>query len=276
MGRAAAGGGGTMDRAAAGGGAAAAGRRPALLLFVPLLVERAALAGATADATVVWTGMGRRRALAAAGRGRRTPADAVAVAGFCGSLTRDLRAGDIVVASSLRAGRSVQADDHEADRDDQVGGDQAHGGDTADAVSPWSGLLVAALRARGLTRVHSGLVVSSPRVVRGPERARLAARGAIAADMESAWLSGAAAGRPFAVLRVVVDTPATRLARPLAAARGLCEAGRTLRRAVPALADWARAAGLGAVEVDERSAGMESLRAALPPEVAGSPAEDQE
>ena len=50
----------------------------------------------------------------------------------------------------------------------------------------------------------------------GAERAVLAAEGALAVDMESAWLAPAAAGRPFAVVRVVLDTPASELHRPLA------------------------------------------------------------
>ena len=196
-------------------------QRPALLLLVPLSIERAAIAGATADALVMRTGMGRRRARAAACRGRRIPAVAVGVAGFCGGLTGDLRPGDIVVATSLAA----------------------DGGDPDYAVARASGPLVAALRARGLERVHTGQVVSSSRLVHGAERARLAARGALAVDMESAWLAGAAGGRPFAVLRVVVDTPATRLSHPLEAMRGYVRAQRVLRRAVPALVGWARAAG---------------------------------
>ena len=91
--------------------------------------------------------------------------------------------------------------------------------------------------------MHTGHIVSSSRLVHGAERARLAARGAIAVDMESAWLRGAGGGRPFAVLRVVVDTPATRLSHPVEALRGYLRAQRALRRAVPALLDWARAAG---------------------------------
>ena len=102
----------TIDEHAAAGGAAGlgAGRRatgrgardtPTLLLLVPLLFEAAVLAGAPPGVTVLRTGMGRRRALAAAARARRMPAGAVAVAGFCGGLRADLRPGDVVVATSL-------------------------------------------------------------------------------------------------------------------------------------------------------------------------------
>ena len=48
-------------------------------------------------------------------------------------------------------------------------------------------------------------------------------------------------GRPLAVLRVVLDTPATRLSRPHAAAGDLLTACRALRAAAPALLDWAHA-----------------------------------
>jgi hypothetical protein len=77
--------------------------------------------------------------------------------------------------------------------------------------------------------------------VRGAERGRLHAQGAIAADMESASLA-AAVGRPahVAVLRVVVDSPGRELARPGIVVDGP-RALRILRRAAPALADWAAA-----------------------------------
>jgi 4-hydroxy-3-methylbut-2-enyl diphosphate reductase len=160
--------------------------------------------------------MGAERARRAAAA--TTIADAVAVAGFCGALTRELIPGDIVVASEVRTpdGRSIPCS---------------------------SGPLVAALRSLGIGRVHVGPIVSSERIVRGPERERLATEGAIAADMESAWLAEAAGDRPFAVLRVVVDGPGRDLRRPLATLAGGLDAYRTLRRAAPALSRWAVAAG---------------------------------
>jgi 4-hydroxy-3-methylbut-2-enyl diphosphate reductase len=92
-------------------------------------------------------------------------------------------------------------------------------------------------------RVRVGPLVSADHVVRGPERAALAAEGALAADMESAWLAPAAAGRPLAVLRVALDTPERELHRPLATLAGGFTAWRALRRAAPALALWAREVG---------------------------------
>jgi 4-hydroxy-3-methylbut-2-enyl diphosphate reductase len=75
-------------------------------------------------------------------------------------------------------------------------------------------------------------------VVHGAERARLLAGGAIAADMESAFLAAAVPVRDrFAVLRVVSDSPGRELKRPglaLDAARAL----RVLRRLAPALQEW--------------------------------------
>src|SRR5204862_125250 len=75
------------------------------------------------------------------------------------------------------------------------------------------------------------------------EREELRRAGAIAVDMESAWLAAAAGARPLAVVRVVVDTPGRELRRPLATARGGLRALRTLRRAVPALQTWAEGSG---------------------------------
>jgi len=142
---------------------------------------------------------------------------AVAVAGFAGAVTEDLRPGDLVVATEVRSpdGRTISC-----------------------SAPP----LAAALRRRGLP-VRLGPVLSTERVVPGAARRALAQTGAIAVDMETAWLAPAAAGRPLAVLRAVVDTPGRDLRRPVATAMGGLEAYRNLRAAAPALAEWARAAG---------------------------------
>jgi 4-hydroxy-3-methylbut-2-enyl diphosphate reductase len=65
--------------------------------------------------------------------------------------------------------------------------------------------------------------------------------GILGVDMESAWLASGAAGRPFAVVRVVVDEAGRRLADPRLAIAGP-RALRSLRRVGPALAEWAAAA----------------------------------
>ena len=185
-----------------------------LLLLVPMAVEAAALRRAVPGAAMLRTGVGPARAATAAVKASRLVGGAVAVGGFCGALTDELRPGDIVVASEVR-------------------GPQGQG------VRCSSEALVAALRERGLQRVFAGPVVSADHVVRGAERAILAAGGALVVDMESAWLAPAAAGRPFAVLRVVLDTPARELTRPLATLVAGITAWRALRRAGPALGAWA-------------------------------------
>ena len=189
-------------------------RRPRLLVLTPLRLERSAVRRGLPSALVLRCGMGAARARAAALAAARIPADALAVAGFCGAVAGGLRPGDVVVATEVRGPAGVTVCDGEA--------------------------LVAALGALGIERVYRGPVASSDHVVRGPERTALAGTGALAVDMESAWLAPAAAGRPFAVLRVVLDTPAREIHRPLTTLCGGIVAWRALRRAAPALALWSQ------------------------------------
>jgi 4-hydroxy-3-methylbut-2-en-1-yl diphosphate reductase len=187
-----------------------------LLVIAPLRVERAAVRRGLPEALVLRSGIGAARARSTALVAARIPADAVAVAGFCGAVAEGLRAGDVVVASEVRGPAGV----------------------TACAMEP----VLAALAALGIEHIRVGPVVSVDHLVRGAERGLLASEGALAVDMESAWLAAAAVGRPFAVLRVVLDTPAREIYRPLATLAGGFAAWQALRRAVPALALWARAA----------------------------------
>ena len=184
-----------------------------LLVITPLRVEHAAVRRGLPEAYLLRSGMGAARASAAARRAAAAPADAVAVAGFCGAVAGGMRAGDVVVAGEIRGPEGV--------------------------TECASGLLVAALAVVGIERVRVGPVTSVDHVVRGAERAAMAAEGALAADMESAWAAPAAAGRPFAVLRVVLDTPDRELSRPLVTLAAGVAAWRMLRRAAPALALWA-------------------------------------
>jgi 4-hydroxy-3-methylbut-2-enyl diphosphate reductase len=204
-------------------GAAAALRASAapLVVAAALRLEARVLRSALPGARVVRTGMGPARARAVAGRwASEVPGAALAVAGLCAGLDPRLRPGDVVVASEVR------------------------GPDGASAC-PSAGSLVAALARRGL-RAHLGPLLSVDHLVRGHERARLHAGGAIAADMESAFLAAAGLARPrgrgeaapLAVLRVVVDASGRELWRAGMAVDGL-RALRALRRAAPALADWA-------------------------------------
>jgi len=164
----------------------------------------------------------------------------VLIAGLAGALDPRLRPGDLVVATEVRRPGA------------------------ASVPVPTAAPLAAALRRRGL-RVHLGPVVSHRTTVQGAARAELATTGALAVDMESAWLAGAAGGGPLAVVRAVVDTPGAPLLRPGTAVRGL-RALRALRRAVPALHDWLAAIGPRTVELaSPRSfcAGVERAIAAV-------------
>jgi 4-hydroxy-3-methylbut-2-enyl diphosphate reductase len=165
-------------------------------------------------ARVVVTGYGPRRASARETMLRDQPFAAMAIAGVGGGLAADLRPGDLVVASEVTDGHTV-------------------------IPCPSAALLAGELRRAGL-RVRVGRVVTVDHLVRGAERERLAATGALVADMESAVLARAAAGRPLAVVRAVSDTPDRPLVSPGVLGGGLA-ALRSLRAAGPALARWAAA-----------------------------------
>jgi 4-hydroxy-3-methylbut-2-enyl diphosphate reductase len=199
-----------------GGAPRGADGRARLLVVTPLRLEHAAVRGRLSGARVVRSGMGARRATATALTVARIPFEALAVTGFCGATAGGMLPGDVVVATEVRGPDGVRG--CEATR------------------------IVAALEAAGIGRVRVGPVVSADHVVRGAERTALAAEGALAADMESAWLAPAATGRPFAVVRVVLDTPECGLSRPLALVSGAVLAWRTLRRLAPALTLWAHGA----------------------------------
>ncbi len=179
-----------------------------MTLYTPLRVERAALRG-TVPAPVR-AGMGPDRARAA-----RRPGPCL-VAGVAGALVPGLSAGDLVVATEVRRP------------------------DGEPVPVPSAPLLAGALRRLGLT-VHAGPLASSPVLVDGPGREALAGGGALAVDMESAWLAPTD-GSPYAALRAVVDTPERPLFRPGTPIRGLA-ALRALRRARPAVAQWFAALG---------------------------------
>ncbi len=178
-------------------------------MLTPLRIEAFAARRGAPGAAVLRTGMGPRKSAAAAVVAARHPARAVAVLGFCGGLDPELEPGDVVVADELRG---------------------ADGPFACDAS-------VAGFLERAGLRTRRGPLVSVAKMARGAERSRLAADGSIAVDMESAWLAPAAAGRPFAALRAVVDTPSRELLRPGTVASGIT-AYRALRRAASALPDW--------------------------------------
>lgn len=212
-----------------------------LVVVTALRTEWAALSGRVPGARVERCGMGARRAAEWAPRLRELAPQAVVVAGVAGGIDPAVRPGEVVVASAVVDARGT-------------------------VPLPAAALLVADLRGLGL-RVHSGPVLSADHVVAGAERARLAATGVLAVDLESAAvLAGLAAGPgsvlpvsvpvpvpvPVAVVRVVVDTADSPLFRPATVVWGI-RALRTLRRIGPALSRWSNLAQAGATRRDVRS-----------------------
>jgi 4-hydroxy-3-methylbut-2-en-1-yl diphosphate reductase len=191
------------------------------VVVTALRSEYAAVQPTLPDAVVERCGMGERRVAEWLPKLAELSPRALAVAGVAGGLDPSLRAGDIVVATEVR---------------------DATGRIALRAAAP----LVADLRRQGL-RVVTGPIVSTDHIVGGcEERERLAATGAIAVDMESAAVVRALADRsepvPIAVVRVIVDTAYTPVARLRTLPAGL-KALRTLRRCGPALQRWANLAG---------------------------------
>jgi 4-hydroxy-3-methylbut-2-enyl diphosphate reductase len=190
-----------------------------LLIAAPMRVEAMLIRWGAPGARVRTTGMGQRRSRAAARALREEEGDALIVLGFCGGLDEGSAPGEVVVADQVSA-----APDE---------------GNPPERVACVAALELAAALARSGLPVRTGPVVSVSRLALGERRAQLHAGGAIAVDMESAWLADGAAGRPFAVVRVVLDSPTYELFRPQAAAAAV-RAARVLRRvAAAALHEWA-------------------------------------
>jgi nucleoside phosphorylase len=191
---------------------------PPLLIVCALRVERFALRGGLrattaklpANVAIVRTGMGPQAAERAVTDALHDPAlrsAAVLTTGFCAGLALGMRPGDVVVAEQARESET----------------------------------LAAAVKAAGHT-VHIGRLAESDHVVRGAERAKLRAAGAIAVDMESAAMTRAALAqgpRPVAAARVVVDTPEYELLRVSTLRTGIA-AFRVLRDLFPAFLEWHR------------------------------------
>ncbi|MCT9934261.1 hypothetical protein N5079_29070 [Planotetraspora sp. A-T 1434] len=186
--------------ASANGGVAERGLVICAALRIEALAVRAGLPGPS-DVRVVRTGFGPSRAVRAAGR---LPGfGALAVTGFGGAADDGLRPGDVLVASEIRFGGAA-------------------------VPCPSAGLLARDLANAGLA-VQMGPLATCDHIVTGGERGRLAGRGARAVDMESGPLALAAGGLPFAVVRVIVDTPAFPLLSAATLRRGPA-ACRALRR----------------------------------------------
>ncbi len=189
-----------------------------LLVAAPLRVEALLISSAARSALVRKTGMGPERAKAAAGELAAHAGGAMLVLGFCGGLDDGSVPGEVIVA-----------------RDVYAATDEGH--DEMRVSCGMTGELLQRLTGRGL-KVRTGDVVCVSRLALGERRAQLHEGGAIAVDMESVWLAPAAGERPFAVVRVVLDSPSHELMRPQAV-RGALRAAWALRRVAGALHDLA-------------------------------------
>jgi 4-hydroxy-3-methylbut-2-enyl diphosphate reductase len=190
---------------------------PGLVVLAPLSVEARAIRAGAPWARVHQIGMGPRHAARGAHLAERAEGSALLIAGFCGALDPELEPGDVVLASEVR-------------------------GPTGTTTCAHPDILAGVLRRGGL-RVRVGPIASSQRLVVHERRRALQRTGALAVDMESAWLAPAAQARPLVTLRVVLDTHRRELHRPLRTLAGAAVAYRTLRRACALMEEWARALG---------------------------------
>jgi 4-hydroxy-3-methylbut-2-en-1-yl diphosphate reductase len=186
-----------------------------VLVAAPMRVEQGLIRSAARGAARVRkTGMGPVRSRAAARSLAGEPGAGLLVLGFCGGLDAESVPGEVVVADEVRAA----ADERDA---------------PPPAACADADALARAIAAAGL-QVRTGMIVSVSKIALGERRAQLHAEGAIAVDMESVWLAAGAAERPFAVVRVVLDSPSHELLRP-GAAVGAVRASRALRRTTTAV-----------------------------------------
>jgi len=195
---------------------AADARATDLLVLAPMALEARAIRAGAPWSRVEKIGMGPRRARAAARLAAPEQRSAL-IAGVCGALDARLQPGDIVLASELRTAEKT-------------------------LPCPDPTILAGVLRRGGL-RVHIGPIVSSSGLVFGERRRELADAGALAVDMESAWLAGDVPQRMLTTLRVVLDTPHYEPRHPARAAVAARRAFRALREASSLLEGWAAALG---------------------------------
>ena len=196
---------------------ARAAATPNLTVLAPLLVEASAIRAGAPWARVHRTGMGPRRSARSAELARSVPGSAVVISGFCGALDPALQPGDVVLATELR-------------------------GPTGTTVCDDTAILAGLLRRAGF-RVFQGPIASTQRLVFGSRRRALHRSGALAVDMESAWLASAVGGQPLVVVRVVMDTSADEIYRPLRTLAAFATAYRSLRRAWELVGQWADVLG---------------------------------
>jgi 4-hydroxy-3-methylbut-2-enyl diphosphate reductase len=184
-----------------------------LLIAAPLRLEAYMISRGAPPGRVHRTGVGPRRARAAVPVLIDDPGRALLVLGFGGGLAPGSEVGEVVVADEVRGpeGTRVRCTDANA--------------------------LAAVLGSSGLS-VCRGMVSSVARPAMGQRRVKLHEEGAVAVDMESVWLAAAASGRPFAVVRVLSDTPKREITRPLLTVAGVARASATLQRVAAALHGW--------------------------------------
>ena len=183
-----------------------------VLIAAPLRLEALAIRAGARRLRIHKTGMGRKRSHAAIAKLQGDPAAALVVMGVCGGLDEGCEPGDVVIAEELLDG--------EQSVDQRL---------SCPSAEP----LADALERHGIA-VRRGGVVSVARIAHGEKRGELRERGAIVVDMESAWLADGARGRPFAVIRVVADTPSREVTRPLLTLAGAGRAALSLRRVAAA------------------------------------------
>ena len=183
-----------------------------LTVLAPLRLEARSIRKGAPGVHVVRTGVGPERSRQATRRLREDPAELLAVAGLCGGVDPNLAVGDVVVASALS----------------RLG---------APPLPVETECMCRALEMQGV-RAQLGRILSVDHVVRGLEREALFAEGAVAVDMESAWLAEAANERPLGVVRVVLDAPAAEI-HPLSILKNGWRALASLRRLAPAFEIWA-------------------------------------
>jgi 4-hydroxy-3-methylbut-2-enyl diphosphate reductase len=193
-----------------------------LLIVAPMPLEALAIKAGARGARVRCTGMGPRRARAAAPGLLEWSGAALLVMGFGGGVEEHSEVGDVVVADVVR------------------------GPDGERVACAGARALTATFERCGLA-AQRGVIASVSRPAVGAARVRLRESGAIAVDMESIWLARGAGGRPFAVVRVISDTPARELTRPLRTVAGMARATAALRRASGVLEEQVHRCGVGAL-----------------------------
>jgi 4-hydroxy-3-methylbut-2-enyl diphosphate reductase len=198
------------------------------LFLVPLALEARAVARGAGRANVERIGMGPARSTAARVRLDRLAAIArpLVLLGVGGGLVRGMNPGDVVVATSIQI----------TNQEPSVALDYAP------EISE-------ILRVAGLTVVEAP-IVSSPKILSGEDdRLQAAAHGAVVVDMESYWCAPLAQRHPFAVVRVLLDTPEFELFSPRIPMT-LTRASRSLSRAARSLREW-RPSTLNGVTLSE-------------------------